>query len=475
MKRNILLSLLLASFLCANAQKKQKPVTAYAITALQKGQNNWTEVRLIDINTGEELKTIYQSSQEIERLNARTGKPIAVKEMAKQQTAEEMATIKKEGVRILKRDDGTIVAIFKKNGDEKELVNKIRITGPRVSPDKPFATNSAACAYDKNHQRLYYTPMGISQLRYIDLKSKTPKIYYFEDEAFGPLKNPRDIPNQITRMVIGADGNGYALTNDANHLLQFTTKKKPVITDLGALTDDASNGSFSVHSCGGYGGDMIADASGGFYLVTANRMVFKIDLQTKIATYKGSIKGLPKGYTTNGAIAEGANTVIVNSSNSTQGYYRFDLTNLQAEKVSSSTAVFNASDLANGTLAFEKKRKENRPVNIEPVESLTTAAGDATERKISPQIPGEGTISVYPNPVTNGLVRLQFANQPQGRYQIQLMDIAGKLVSSRSVTVNNKIQVEEFKLPKLLAGGSYLVKVVGENNTVSTSTKIVVQ
>ena len=118
----------------------------------------------------------------------------------------------------------------------------------KVQSDKPFATNSAACAYDKKHDRLYYTPMGINQLRYIDLKSNTPRIYYFEDEPFGALNGPRDIPNQITRMVIASDGNGYALTNDANHLIRFTTKKSTVITDLGPLTDDPANGSVSVHN-----------------------------------------------------------------------------------------------------------------------------------------------------------------------------------------------------------------------------------
>jgi hypothetical protein len=62
-------------------------------------------------------------------------------------------------------------------------------------------------------------------------------------------------------MVIASDGNGYALTNDGNHLIRFTTGKDPVITDLGALTDDASNANNSVHSRKGFGGDMIADAS----------------------------------------------------------------------------------------------------------------------------------------------------------------------------------------------------------------------
>jgi hypothetical protein len=466
MKRNILLCLVLLSCLYTSAQKKQKPITAYAITAVQKGQSSWTEVRLVDVNTGEELKTIYQSSQEVERLNARTKKPIVIKQMERQeQTAH-------EGVRILKKDDGTVVALLQKeNRDKDALVRKIRISRPLVSPDKPFATNSAACAYDKKHERLYYTPMGISQLRYIDLKSKMPRVYYFEEETFGPLKHSGDIPNQITRMVIGADGNGYALTNDANHLLQFTTKKKPVITDLGALADDASNGSFSVHASGGYGGDMIADAAGGLYLITANRAVFKIDLRTKVATYKGPIKGLPKGYTTNGAIADGTSMVIVNSSNSTQGYYRFDLNNLQAEKISNGSPVFNASDLAGGALAFERKSREEK-FEEQPAGVPAVAANS---RRLTQEAVGEASVSIYPNPVTNGFVRLQFANQPQGRYQIQLMDVAGKLISSRAATINNKIQVEEFRLPKLLAGGNYLVKVVNEANAVSVTNKIVVQ
>src|SRR6478672_1974276 len=165
-----------------------------------------------------------------------------------------------------------------------------------VDMSKPFATSSAAMAYDKKHERLYYTPMNIAQLRYIDLKSG--KIYFFEDEAFGVVQGRGDVQNQITRMVIASDGNGYAITNDANHLIQFTTGKKPTITDLGPLSDDASNGSYSVHSSGRFGGDVIADANKNLYLIGADRTVYKINLDSRIAGYMGSIKGLPKGFTT---------------------------------------------------------------------------------------------------------------------------------------------------------------------------------
>jgi len=263
MKKTLLLLVMLSFITVAFAQKRKKaeqPLTGYAITAVEKGGRNWKEVRLVNITTGEEIRSIYQSKQETEALNARTGNPIIKKDM----------TVAKAPVKkIVNLDQELAVA----NGSNVR-VKTVVINNHENQYDKPFATNSAAMAYDKKHERLYYTPMGINQLRYIDLKSN--KIYYFENEIFGAVSGPGDGANQITRMVIASDGNGYALTNDGNHLIRFTTGKNPVITDLGALSDDASNANFSVHSRKGYGGDMIADASENLYLLTANRNVFKI-------------------------------------------------------------------------------------------------------------------------------------------------------------------------------------------------------
>jgi hypothetical protein len=350
-------------------------------------------------------------------------------------------------------------------------MTRVIITSPRIQTDKPFATNSAAMAYDKKHDRLYYTPMSINQLRYIDLKSN--KIYFFEDEPFGKANGYVDAPNQITRMVIASDGDGYALSNDANHLIKFTTGKNPVITDLGPATDDAANGKFSVHSPGGYGGDMIADASGNLYLITANRNVFKINIENQVAKHMGTIKGLPQGFSTNGAMVEAGSKVIIASSESTVGYYRFDLTTMQAEKVSSSADVFNASDLANGNLAFSKKKdrkqQEETKIVAPVVEEVAT--------KPVPQNPSirNNGIEVFPNPVTNGVVKLSFADQPAGKYQVQLLDLSGKLISAKEITVSNDMQVEELRLPELSVKGNYFLKIFCEANKVSVVNKIVVQ
>lgn len=456
MKKALLVSLSLSFIAFAQAQKKEKPVTAYAITGVQKGSNNWMEVRLVDVKTGEELQTVYSSASEAEILNARTGKPVAKRDAA--QTTASSTLQPTEPLRVTKVDG------------ERSIIFTRRIVRTKPQYDHPFATASAALAYDKKNNRLYYTPMGIAQLRYIDLKAKSPKVYYFEDEAFGVVKSRSDVSAQITRMVIAGDGNGYALSNDGNHLIQFTLKKKPTITDLGPLTDDATNGRYSVHSSASYGGDMIADKENNLWLITANRAVFKISLETKLASYVGSIKGLPRGFSTNGAIAEGDSKVIVSSSGSTEGYYRFDLNTLQAEKLTEGGTVFNASDLANGTLAFEKKNKEDEaPKEAVPVSEARQALPTVQEAVVS------NGLSVYPNPVREGFFKVSFAGQKQGRYNIQLLDGAGRVVSAQQANIGGKVQVEEFRLPRQVSAGNYLVRVSSEDGSYTNTSKLVVQ
>ena len=472
MKQRILLFFVMTAFITSlQAQKSGKgsaSTTGYAITAAEKGGRSWKEVRLVDVTTGTEVKTIYDSKKESTPLNARTGKAVVKKDQADSKTGTYTVTTTAPGKKVVNLDQ----VLDKANGNHVTYT-RVMVVHQNTSMDKPFSTNSAAMAYDKKHERLYYTPMGINQLRYIDLKSGN--IYFFEDEAFGTVKNSGDGPNQITRMVIASDGNGYALTNDANNLIRFTTGKKPTITSLGEVTDDAAN-TRSVHSGGGYGGDMIADASGNLYLFTANRNIFKINIETKSASYKGAIKGLPQGFSTNGAMVEADSKVIVASSESTVGYYRVDLNTLQAEKVSSSGDVFNASDLANGNLAFEKKKKDKKEDEVKQEEASAPLSPDATAKTgQQDQVTLQNGIAVYPNPVTNGVVRLSFSEQPAGKYQIQLLDLSGRLVGSKEVNVNSEAQIEEFRFPELSVKGNYLIRVTSETNKINVTSKIVVQ
>ena len=623
MKQKLLLTLFIASInLAVNAQK----TTTYAITGSQKGQNNWTEVRLVDVTSGQELKTIFKNSEETQPLNARTGKPVVKKDLKpenlqvirytpdgnvitisgdnvridtrKAQTGLTATTIPDvpvvpsvkglhaakvsnekgteyvitgDNVRIVSGKPEPVIATtvisdhvpfvrsikIKDGKPAEEVIDKIvlereaalssklnvaevsklkeatrdkvlietyartatarpevivhtnvntnvnvntnintvrnvmivkDIQGKiqtevlmRLSPalDKPFSTYSAACAYDKKHERLYYTPMGIAQLRYIDLKSKTPQVYYFEDEQFGALRHRGDVPNQITRMVIGADGKGYALTNNAEHLIQFTTDKKATITDLGSLTDDPSNGKYTVHSPAGYGGDIIAAKSGDLYLIMANHNIFQIDIKSMVAKYKGTIEGLPRGYSTNGAAVEEGTMVLVNSSNSTEGYYHFDINKLVAEKVSTSTDVYNASDLANANLLTVKKDKKDEQVlqEVAPVPEIPEpiAQVENSKEKIMEDNIQETRLGVYPNPVANGIVNLLLDNYSPGKYLAKLIDVSGKQLNAKNFTVHGKKHSEPFTLPATITKGNYLIQIYDQSTKAAGIVKLIVQ
>jgi hypothetical protein len=415
----------------ANAQK----LTAYAITSPEKGTSNWSEVKLVDLGSGETVNAVYSEHQKQVAYSVRTGKQIAFGEN-EQVVARQPMTLE-----MIKTELRTGISSNK--------------TGSRPPSDlnHPFATKSAACAFDKKTGRLYYTPLGIAQLRYINV-DQPGKVYYFDDKQFGVVSKDVEIPDLITRMVFGADGYGYALTNDANHLVQFNTSNKVTITDLGPLTDAAGNDTNSVHKEVFEGGDMIADIDNNLYLITSNHSVFKISIGTRIAAYLGMIGGLPQKFSTNGAIVEEDDKIIVSSSMSTEGYYRFRIKDLKAEKLSTSGSVYNASDLANGNLLFEKKKKEEEEV-----------ASNTSRSKIS----------VYPNPVTASLLRISFENQAPGKYLVQLVEISGKLISTTEYTVTNAIQVQEHRLPSTLAKGSYVINILNQSSQLVNTTKILVQ
>lgn len=471
--KNFLLLSAMSLAACSLHAQRDK-VTGFAITGSAMGERGWKQVRMLDMKTGAELKAVYTEPAETEILNARTGKAIEKRDV----TADPANNIVRVTVDTKNNNtnNNSNLTIYRKlpNG----TITEERITSARHNfrtrfhggYDKPFSTTSAAMAYDKKHQRLYYTPMGIAELRYIDMKAKKPTVYYFQGEAFGVVTGIRDAANQVTRMVIGADGNGYALSNNAEHLIRFTTGKKPEIADLGGITDDAANGRYSIHSTAAYGGDLVAGKSGNLYLITASRQVFKINLEEKTALHLGVIKGLPVGYSTNGAMVEEGMNIIVCSSDSPEGYFRFNLNTLQAEKYSGAEKVFNASDLAGSNLLSDKP--ETQKENPQPP---VTVQEEAKKAVAFPEIKTEKAISVYPNPVSGNEVKLSLNNLLPGKYFAQLTDLSGKVVASAEINVTVKNQVETFRFPSLTSKGNYFVKLVDVAARNVYTEKIVVQ
>jgi uncharacterized repeat protein (TIGR01451 family) len=165
------------------------------------------------------------------------------------------------------------------------------ITKAALTSGSLYAT-PAAIAYDKDSNRIYFVNQGTGSpnLGYIDLNFSTPRAYSFVGY---PLETATCGGCGINRMGFASDGKGYALTSDASDLIQFyiNSSNVPVITRLGPLINDASNGSKNILT--EQGGDVFGDGSGKLYLIAHSGAMYKINPSTRNAVYLGTTSPSP--------------------------------------------------------------------------------------------------------------------------------------------------------------------------------------
>ncbi len=394
MKKITLLSAALLSLGLANAQTSK----TYAVTSATAHDYYWSAIREIDLSTGKVLNTLFESDKS---------------------AFESFDAVSKTSI--------TTSKTFQANG-----------------LDKPFAFGVAASALDAKHNRMYFSPMHSAQIRYIDLDDKDAKFYYNSatliPQAAGSFLTEE---NHLTRMaLIGKIG--YAITNDGNHMFQFTTGKKPVVTDLGALIDDPSNGAISIHNkCSSWGGDIVANTDGLIYLITANKHVFTIDVASRIAKYKGAISGIPGHYTTNGAVVSDAKSVVVTSANPAAGFYTVNMETLAAIAMPNSVANYSISDLANTQLLEGTKTNNTTPQSETIAKTLVS----------------NNSVNVYPNPVTTSNFKVSFDDLDAGNYTVTVTDLQGSQIYNQRVVVNSDNKVDTIDMGRKPSLGLYLVKI----------------
>jgi hypothetical protein len=410
--RFLLTSALFLSFAAVNAQNNKM---TYAITGDGNKDFVWMNIRQVDLTTGQITKTIFERSKSAFTLT----------------------------------DLQTKKTVDQNNTTPDQVFN---------ATEYPTGTFVAAAAFDKRTNKLFFTPMRKGQLRWLDMnEADKPHFYSMAIDKY-KVMDENDEATNITRMVIGADGIGYMLSNDGNHLFTFTTGKKVVINKIGGLVDADNNNGISIHNkCSSWGGDMIADAYGMLYVISASHTVFKIDPVSRIATYLGNIQGLPAGFTTNAAVVDDNGKIVLASANMFEGYYSMDIADLKAVKMEGSDTQYNVSDFANANVLFQKE------------------ATSVSNTKPLPTVTASDNVSIFPNPVTNGYFNILFDNLSDSRYSIVLSDLAGRPMMTKTISVAKGAQTQKIELNRGMAKGVYIVKVLDQNKNIMINEKVIVQ
>jgi hypothetical protein len=409
MKSKLLLS---ASFITLSFfSVAQNRGLTYAITGKINNAFLWADIRQVDLATGKVVKTLFEADKTPFKL-----------------TTEDQAS-------------GVI---------KKPTVN-------------PTGMGVAACALDPLHNRLYFSPIHYSDILYLDLNLPDANFTTIKTKVIPSSSNESYTPeeDQISRMVFAADGYGYALSNDANHLIRFSTGKKSIVEDLGMVIDAPDNKSISVHNkCTSWGGDMVADAFGKLVLVSANHNVFFVDVSTKMASFKGSISGLPANFSTNGAAVDDDGNIVVSSANVFEGLYKVNLKDFSAAKVVSTDAPFNASDLANGNFLYQKQANAANSNSLTKSQVPLTTIGDT---------------KIFPNPVTGSEFKVIFEGQKPGVYTLLLTDLAGRTVQTKVISISKTGQTATIRLTNWHTKGTYFVNVLNGNKQIAFSDKLVIE
>ena len=72
---------------------------------------------------------------------------------------------------------------------------------------------------------------------------------------------------------------------------------------------------------------------------------------------------------------------------------------------------------------------------------------------------GIQSISIYPNPVSNGIINLQLNNQPPGIYGIRLLNKMGQVIISKQINHAEGSSTETIQLDKYIVHGIYQMEV----------------
>lgn len=316
-----------------------------------------------------------------------------------------------------------------------------------VAEDKNSYSNSqavtlAALAYDSSNNNLLYMPMFSSNI-YV-LNPKTKEITLVENSV--ARVTSCDINSHITRMATGYNGNVYAVNNAGTQFLEISKKDgQYVVSDLGIIKDDASNGrnSFTAMETG-FGGDMIADADNNFYVFAASGNVFKILTKDLKAKFIGKIAGIPDNYSVNGSAVNAHGKVVIASAKG-GALYEVNLATLQANPLQGEQGL-HIYDLASKYFVNDKSSTVNN----------FTA-----------------DLDIYPTRVDEHYINVHGNNKIKGTVTLNIFDMSGKNVMTQNLSVNEGSLDEKVYLKGLLTG-AYIVNITNSSGKAVFNKKILV-
>lgn len=331
--------------------------------------------------------------------------------------------------RIINSNDLNSSSVLLTKNDKINLESKETEIGKICSCGKYIAAITESLKGD-----LFYIPMSGQKVMKIDVVSKTGTEYTYQ----GLDINSGNQANYYARMTTAPDGYMYALNNAGTEFLKIS--ENGTIQNLGPISQFVEKAKSFDQETAVYGGDMIADAFGNLYVISASQHVFKINPNKLSAEYLGQIKGLPGNYTVNGAAVERDGSILLGTS-SQNGFYTLNIDTMEAGfKADYALSVYDLS-----SPYFLRQNEMD-------------------------QISKDYGYSLYPTIVKNSELNIVSKSDESAVLNVSIWNLSEKRVYSNTVTVKSAGDYQ-LKLNGSLLPGIYVLKAVNQNGKEVINTK----
>lgn len=331
--------------------------------------------------------------------------------------------------RIINSNDLNSSSVLLTKNDKINLESKETEIGKICSCGKYIAAITESLKGD-----LFYIPMSGQKVMKIDVVSKTGTEYTYQ----GLDINSGNQANYYARMTTAPDGYMYALNNAGTEFLKIS--ENGTIQNLGPISQFVEKAKSFDQETAVYGGDMIADAFGNIYVISASQHVFKINPNKLSSEYLGQIKGLPGNYTVNGAAVERDGSILLGTS-SQNGFYTLNIDTMEAGfKADYALSVYDLS-----SPYFLRQNEMD-------------------------QISKDFGYSLYPTIVKNSELNIVSKSDESAVLNVSIWNLSEKRVYSGTVTVKSAGDYQ-LKLNGSLLPGIYVLKAVNQNGKEVINTK----
>jgi hypothetical protein len=283
--------------------------------------------------------------------------------------------------------------------------------------------------------KIFYIPMTQSKVMAYDVATKNGSFTSVEKS----LLDTKSQGTYYARMTTASDGNMYAVNNNGTEMLKISADG--TIQNLGSPAGLVAQIKNLGDEKFAFGGDMIADAFGNVYILSAKANVFKINTNSLNSEYVGQIKGLPENYTVNGAaVAEDGSVILATSSES--GFYSLNFDTLEAKFLAD-------YDLPVYDLASNYLLKQNQ---ADEMNNLS------------------GKYSLYPTIVKTSELNIVSKSNESNILNVSVWNLNNKKVYGQTLNVHS---AGDFKinLNGALQPGIYILKAVNQDGAEVINTK----